>query len=719
MIIFFNMYAHLMFKLQNKIEILRSRINLTEKDNLSYISETQITEFLKLIKSLRNQINRSISEINRLKMDDDSNDSTFNTREEESRDDAKLKKRRRDLASESSPEMDRTKRTRRQTITVRKERLVKLDQLLNNNNLKSDKRVRLEAEKNFVVAYIEEYNNTHQSHTSNTHDKLLDLTNNNVKKNNKYQKVTNNSHNYLNISNLKSISNLDKTKNLLNQSKKLIRKSSRVQNQRKTIKLSAQSTEIAKTNNTSTPTLLVSNKRLRDNIVSKRLDLSKISSDKNSPSTNLLQQISEETSNQIAEDMSFKSGFNLNSNGFSYINSNKSTNMKNNETPPTPAASTATTSLSTPIVNNAKQYDELVNEAYAELFNYTNKFNGVNLVNEYSNQSKLMETLNDYLSEIKIDNVWITETIDRNSNMAQKSYVLHIKTFEQYPVDFIKIRDGNWFDKVFGGISLTTETPALLLYSSISPDIELDSDEVKSYFKEKKCTASRLQIGKPSCKIETFDINVWLELIKSGHRIPTKNNGSKFCPTHEWQFNIRFCPKCKKIGKHVCEGFYCILCSVKLRVANHDCRHNCQTCSQVSHKCDLKTYQCPTCKKSNHTLDKEGIKKCQYYNAELKFRNSKYNKILRMFNLEPDANNVRKSVPTLENNCIQDLKQSSLFNDLSNKVDQLESRQIKQGDDIAKIKKKTKGVNTYLRFLVDNHANKAKFDPQDISSDSE
>jgi hypothetical protein len=88
-------------------------------------------------------------------MDTDSSQSfeiSCNETREKSRDDANKKRRR-----ESPPDSDnkdRNKRIRRQAIVVKREKLVKLDQLLDSTKLKSDKRKKLEEERKQVLAYI-------------------------------------------------------------------------------------------------------------------------------------------------------------------------------------------------------------------------------------------------------------------------------------------------------------------------------------------------------------------------------------------------------------------------------------------------------------------------------------------------------------------------------------------------------------------------------------
>jgi hypothetical protein len=133
-----------------------------------------------------------------------------------------------------------------------------------------------------------------------------------------------------------------------------------------------------------------------------------------------------------------------------------------------------------------------------------------------------------------------------------------------------------------------------------------------------------------------------------------------------------------------------MICTKKLNVNPHDCRHNCNICEKVRHTCEKKNFACPTCKKTTHTIGKDGIKLCQYYNQELTFRNAKYNKILKIFNIQPDANNKRKTTTQVSNDFEKNLQQFSLFSDLTNKVNQLDTRQIKKSLDITKIKKRIK-----------------------------
>jgi len=77
-------------------------------------------------------------------------------------------------------------------------------------------------------------------------------------------------------------------------------------------------------------------------------------------------------------------------------------------------------------------------------------------------------------------------------------------------------------------------------------------------------------------------------------------------------------------------------------------------------------------------------------------------------------NNFDLAVTKLaENDFNTTLKQSSLFSDILNKVDLMDSRLVKQNEKITKIREK---INCSVTFLVDHHKKKENFDPGNESS---
>ncbi len=77
-------------------------------------------------------------------------------------------------------------------------------------------------------------------------------------------------------------------------------------------------------------------------------------------------------------------------------------------------------------------------------------------------------------------------------------------------------------------------------------------------------------------------------------------------------------------------------------------------------------------------------------------------------------NNFDLAVTKLaENDFNTTLKQSSLFSDILNKVDLMDSRLVKQDEKITKIREK---IKCSVTFLVDHHEKKENFEPGNESS---
>ncbi len=374
--------------------------------------------------------------------------------------------------------------------------------------------------------------------------------------------------------------------------------------------------------------------------------------------------------------------------------------------------------------------------AMAEYFNYTIKYTSESLKAYLDNQYEASIEVHKYLTDIDIERVQVVINEIANYGLDGQQIkiltpILIIKVFQDKYDDMEKIKNGDWSTKAFGGLELIKEDPVFLLYSSIATPIDFNNSNIQNQLMSLGITSGfRLNKDKPTCKLETRTLENWLILIHGGFRLYQNNTGTKFCQTNEWQFGIRFCPKCKIIGKHDrerCEDYFCIHCMTKLKVSKHDCSNECMVCKKVKHDCNKSILYCRSCNTKDHQMDRINIRKCANYETELKSRNKRYKRILEICKIETKQINKKKlneSDPNKQNvqSFEEQLKNSETFKMLTNEVTTHNNMLLKQGKKLEKLNSKVKNlacVPTQMDFLIKHHAKSNEYVPPENEDSSD
>jgi hypothetical protein len=359
------------------------------------------------------------------------------------------------------------------------------------------------------------------------------------------------------------------------------------------------------------------------------------------------------------------------------------------------------------VKSNASKIVEINNEVEFLLNNRTLLFEGQHLHNYRQNYVELTKEFNKNFQTIQLAEISIIDVgYDTNGKQVPKRLwdtvkilrsicYLKVVFFECKLDDYIKIRDSkNIHLNMFGGIKRINNNMNLSIHVSVPNRINLNDEDIIKNMQEYGVKDIKRSNNSSICKMEMVDVKSWANLCKYGIRVRNKHYVCKY-----WENNLKKCRKCLMFG-HI-EG------DVK-------CEERCKKCGEKTHKgnCSSSYYNCVNCRKiGTHTHD--NLMECTVHKTKKAELNSKYEKIMRLLNIQIESYNTKPNYdkPSINNQNIdpstleQMLASSAYLNKNLGEIRDTVTQVQNEVRGIKKVEVEVQGLYKYLD-RIDNKLDK-------------
>ncbi len=270
----------------------------------------------------------------------------------------------------------------------------------------------------------------------------------------------------------------------------------------------------------------------------------------------------------------------------------------------------------------------------AILSSNTLKFTGKSLINYANgkNNNDLREKIQQIAGQILISfNCYsVEEDVFNNSSsfQAKKEYFLKIYTYDEEDFHTMDRKD---FSSLGENIKRIDNNIPLLLHTTLTKKINIDDVDFKEKMYNEYGIINMQRIIKneelqyTTVKIECSDVNSWKSLLVKGLQLES----SKFNIVTEWEFEPLFCYKCLAYKHHKdnCPNntILCRICTsnILFESENHTCVMKCKWCNLNTHKSNDKC--------------------CEKYKVEKNWKNSNYEKLKNLLDIQKTKYNMRRN----------------------------------------------------------------------------